>query len=186
MQDGRLIRLRIHLLDQPGALADLTQSDRGASRQHRRYAHNRAYYGVNLGDTAIDITLETRGREQVEELLACADRRRLQAQPRYLVTLALFVVEVQLLLAGDGLAVAVGGVEGPLPYRGDHRLVDGAFDALYELQFRDLAGFVDGDVDDDVASCSARQAGEIWLGAGEVLCQRDVDIARAKRVGSAC
>ena len=32
--------------------------------------YNRAYYGVNLGDTTIDITLETRGREQVEELLA--------------------------------------------------------------------------------------------------------------------
>jgi threonine dehydratase len=31
--------------------------------------HNRAYYGVNLGDTVIDITMETRGREQVEELL---------------------------------------------------------------------------------------------------------------------
>ena len=32
--------------------------------------HNRAYYGVNLGDTVIDITMETRGREQVAELLA--------------------------------------------------------------------------------------------------------------------
>jgi threonine dehydratase len=32
--------------------------------------YNRAYYGVNLGDTTIDITMETRGREQVEELLA--------------------------------------------------------------------------------------------------------------------
>jgi len=32
--------------------------------------HNRAYYGVNLGDTVIDITMETRGREQVEVLLA--------------------------------------------------------------------------------------------------------------------
>ena len=31
--------------------------------------YNRAYYGVNLGDTVIDITMETRGREQVEELL---------------------------------------------------------------------------------------------------------------------
>src|SRR5579875_2869463 len=31
---------------------------------------SRAYYGVNLGDTVIDITMETRGREQVEELLA--------------------------------------------------------------------------------------------------------------------
>jgi threonine dehydratase len=32
--------------------------------------YNRAYYGVNLGDTTIDITMETRGPEQVEELLA--------------------------------------------------------------------------------------------------------------------
>ena len=32
--------------------------------------YNRAYYGVNLGDTVIDITMETRGREQVAELLA--------------------------------------------------------------------------------------------------------------------
>jgi threonine dehydratase len=32
--------------------------------------YNRAYYGVNLGDTTIDITMETRGREQVEQLLA--------------------------------------------------------------------------------------------------------------------
>jgi threonine dehydratase len=31
--------------------------------------YNRAYYGVNLGDTTIDITLETRGPEQVKELL---------------------------------------------------------------------------------------------------------------------
>jgi threonine dehydratase len=70
VQDGRLIRLRIHLLDKPGALADLTQ----LIAQHRANIvdtlHNRAYYGVNLGDTVIDITMETRGREQVEELRA--------------------------------------------------------------------------------------------------------------------
>ncbi|HEY4011634.1 MAG TPA: threonine ammonia-lyase [Acidobacteriaceae bacterium] len=69
VQDGRLIRLRIHLLDRPGALADLTQM----IAEHRTNIvdtlYNRAYYGVNLGDTAIDITMETRGREQVEELL---------------------------------------------------------------------------------------------------------------------
>jgi threonine dehydratase len=70
VQDGRLIRLRIHLLDKPGALADLTQ----LIAEHRANIvdtlHNRAYYGVNLGDTVIDITMETRGREQVAELLA--------------------------------------------------------------------------------------------------------------------
>ncbi len=70
VQDGRLIRLRIHLLDKPGALMDLTE----LIAKHRvnivDTLYNRAYYGVNLGDTAIDITMETRGREQVAELLA--------------------------------------------------------------------------------------------------------------------
>ena len=69
VQDGRLIRLRIHLLDKPGALVELTE----IIARHRvnivDTLYNRAYYGVNLGDTAIDITMETRGREQVEELL---------------------------------------------------------------------------------------------------------------------
>jgi threonine dehydratase len=69
VQDGRMIRLRIHLLDKPGALAELTK----LIAQHRvnivDTLYNRAYYGVNLGDTTIDITLETRGPEQVRELL---------------------------------------------------------------------------------------------------------------------
>ena len=69
VQDGRMILLRIHLLDKPGALSDLTR----LIAHHRvnivNTLYNRAYYGVNLGDTAIDITLETRGREQVAELL---------------------------------------------------------------------------------------------------------------------
>jgi len=69
VQDGRLIRLRIHLLDKPGALYDLTR----LVAEHRANIvdtlHNRAYYGVNLGDTVIDITMETRGPDQVAELL---------------------------------------------------------------------------------------------------------------------
>ena len=73
VQDGRMIRLRIHLLDKPGALAELTK----LIAHHRvnivDTLYNRAYYGVNLGDTTIDITLETRGREQVQELLAALD-----------------------------------------------------------------------------------------------------------------
>jgi len=73
VQDGRMIRLRIHLLDKPGALAELTK----LIAHHRvnivDTLYNRAYYGVNLGDTTIDITLETRGREQVDELLAVLD-----------------------------------------------------------------------------------------------------------------
>jgi threonine dehydratase len=69
VQDGRLIRLRIVLLDKPGALHDLTRLIADHRANIVDTLHNRAYYGVNLGDTAIDITMETRGREQVAKLL---------------------------------------------------------------------------------------------------------------------
>jgi threonine dehydratase len=70
VQDGRMIRLRIHLLDKPGALAELTKLIAHHRANIVDTLYNRAYYGVNLGDTTIDITLETRGPEQVHELLA--------------------------------------------------------------------------------------------------------------------
>jgi threonine dehydratase len=69
VQDGRLIRLRIHLLDKPGALLELTNIIASHRVNIVDTLYNRAYYGVNLGDTAIDITMETRGPEQVAELL---------------------------------------------------------------------------------------------------------------------
>jgi len=69
VQDGRLILLRIHLLDKPGALSDLTKLIASHRVNIVNTMYNRAYYGVNLGDTVIDITMETRGREQVAELL---------------------------------------------------------------------------------------------------------------------
>jgi len=70
VQDGRMVRLRIYLLDKPGALHDLTRLIAGHHANIVDTLHNRAYYGVNLGDTVIDITMETRGPEHVAELLA--------------------------------------------------------------------------------------------------------------------
>ncbi len=69
VEDGRLILLRIHLLDKPGALSELTKLIASHQVNIVNTLYNRAYYGVNLGDTVIDITMETRGREQVAELL---------------------------------------------------------------------------------------------------------------------
>jgi len=69
VQDGRLIRLRIVLLDKPGALHELTRLIASHRANIVDTLHNRAYYGVNLGDTVIDITMETRGLQQVAELL---------------------------------------------------------------------------------------------------------------------
>jgi threonine dehydratase len=70
VKDGRLVRLRVHLPDYPGALNKLT----GILAQHRanivETSYDRAYYGVNLGETAIDITMETRGPDHIAELLS--------------------------------------------------------------------------------------------------------------------
>jgi threonine dehydratase len=70
VKDGRLVRLRVHLPDYPGALHRLT----GILAQHRanivETSYDRAYYGVNLGDTAIDITMETRGPDHIAEILS--------------------------------------------------------------------------------------------------------------------
>jgi threonine dehydratase len=73
VKDGRLVRLRVHLPDYPGALHRLT----GILADHRanivETSYDRAYHGVNLGDTAIDITMETRGPEHISELLAALE-----------------------------------------------------------------------------------------------------------------
>ena len=70
VKDGRLVRLRVHLPDYPGALNRLT----AILAQHRanivETSYDRTYYGVNLGETAIDITMETRGPDHIAELLS--------------------------------------------------------------------------------------------------------------------
>jgi threonine dehydratase len=73
VKDGRLVRLRVHLPDYPGALHKVT----GILANHRanivETSYDRAYYGVNLGDTAIDITMETRGPDHIAELLSALE-----------------------------------------------------------------------------------------------------------------
>lgn len=73
VKDGRLLRLRIHLPDYPGALHRLT----GILADHRanivETSYDRTYYGVNLGETAIDITMETRGPAQIAELVSALE-----------------------------------------------------------------------------------------------------------------
>jgi len=69
VKDGRLVRLRLKLPDHPGVLHKLT----GVITQFRanviKVEHDRTYFGVGLGDTMVDITLETRGQGHIEELL---------------------------------------------------------------------------------------------------------------------
>jgi threonine dehydratase len=69
VKDGRLVRLRVHLPDYPGALHRLTGILAELRANIVETAYDRAYHGVNLGDTAIDITMETRGPAHIAELL---------------------------------------------------------------------------------------------------------------------
>ena len=73
VKDGRLVRLRIHLPDHPGALQKLAGviADQKANIVETMY--DRAYYGVVLGDAVIDITMETRGPDHVADLTSALE-----------------------------------------------------------------------------------------------------------------
>ena len=68
VKDGRRTRLRIHLTDRPGALHGMTRILAEARVNIVETSYDRAYYGVNLGNTAIDVTLETRGTSHIAEI----------------------------------------------------------------------------------------------------------------------
>ena len=73
VKDGRLLRIRIHLPDHPGALVRLATVIADHKANIIETLHDRAYYGVVLGDTVIDITMETRGPEHIAEIKSALD-----------------------------------------------------------------------------------------------------------------
>jgi threonine dehydratase len=72
--DGRLLRLRVHFPDYPGSLHRLTGVLAGLRTNIVATSYDRAYFGVNFGDTTIDLTLETRGATHIEEVSAALGR----------------------------------------------------------------------------------------------------------------
>lgn len=70
VRDGRRLRLRVRLPDYPGALEGLAAVIAKAGANIVETSYNRAHYGVSLSEAAIDITMETRGRDHASELLA--------------------------------------------------------------------------------------------------------------------
>lgn len=65
VKDGRLLRIRVYLQDRPGALHQLTKILARERANIVETVHNRAYYGVSLGETVIDVTIETRGAAHI-------------------------------------------------------------------------------------------------------------------------
>jgi threonine dehydratase len=71
VKDGRLVRLGVLLRDRPGALARLTALIAEVRTNVVHIEHDRAFARwAGIGDTEVELTLETSGREQVTELLA--------------------------------------------------------------------------------------------------------------------
>ena len=73
VKDGRLVRLRIHLPDHPGALVRLSTVIAEQKANIIQTSHDRAYYGAVLGDTVIDVTMETRGPDHIADLAAALE-----------------------------------------------------------------------------------------------------------------
>ncbi len=69
VKDGRLVRVSVNLLDKPGQLAIVSTIISGARANVIEVHHTRAF-ASRFGNTTLQLTLETRGTEHVEEILA--------------------------------------------------------------------------------------------------------------------
>jgi len=79
VKDGRLVRISVALQDKPGQLAKVS-----AIIAHHRAnvieVHHTRAFAYRFGDTTLQLTLETRGPEHVEEILRALRERGYQVQ----------------------------------------------------------------------------------------------------------
>ena len=71
VKDGRLVRLRLRAPDQPAALYKVLGLIAERRANVMNIVHDRSHYGVNLGESVIELTLETRGRITPMRLSGC-------------------------------------------------------------------------------------------------------------------
>jgi len=69
VKDGRLVRLTVPLQDRPGALSRLTALVAEARANILHIVHDRAFSRARIGDTEVELTLETSGRDQIEAVI---------------------------------------------------------------------------------------------------------------------
>jgi threonine dehydratase len=81
VKDGRLVRLRVRVGDHPGELHRLLGVVAEARANVMEIEHNRAFSKVDLDQTAVDLTLETRGRDHGHELEAALTRAGYAFEP---------------------------------------------------------------------------------------------------------
>jgi len=76
VKDGRLVRLQVGLPDRPGTLARLTFALAEQKANIIEIHHNRAFTrGMGLGETEVEVTLETRGPSHIEALMEALSKQ---------------------------------------------------------------------------------------------------------------
>jgi threonine dehydratase len=79
VKDGRLVRISVALMDKPGQLAKVSAIVASARANVIEVHHTRAF-AYRFGDTTLQLTLETRGPEHVEEILRALRERGYHVQ----------------------------------------------------------------------------------------------------------
>lgn len=74
VKGGRMVRLVVQIEDRPGGLARLLALVAEYAANVIEIHHDRAFGKSTFGDTEVELTLETRGREHVEDLIAGLQR----------------------------------------------------------------------------------------------------------------
>jgi len=68
VKDGRLARFSVLLRDRPGALARLTAVIAEARANVLQIHHDRAFSPARVGESQVELTLETSGRDQIDAI----------------------------------------------------------------------------------------------------------------------
>jgi threonine dehydratase len=79
-KDGRMVRIRVLGRDRPGELARICQHAAAVGANILEVTHNRAFANLEVGGVEIDLTLETRGRDHVEQLLNVLREDEIEAE----------------------------------------------------------------------------------------------------------
>ena len=79
VKDGRLVRIDVALLDRPGQLAKISGVIASLRANVLEVHHTRGFTD-RFGDATLHVTLETRGPDQVEEILRALRERGYQVE----------------------------------------------------------------------------------------------------------
>ena len=74
VREGKLVRLRIEIVDEPGRLSDLTEVIGASGGNIVEVNHQRLFFDVPLKSTEVDVTMETRDQKHVKEIQLALDK----------------------------------------------------------------------------------------------------------------